>query len=76
MTLLGAVTGFDHMVNADRARQMLAILARSGQFLPRCLTFGPRNGPGDFCYVVDRFYSPGKTVSCGSAKSGSGMWTI
>eukprot|EP00969_Alexandrium_andersonii_P231633 10229494-Alexandrium_andersonii.AAC.1 len=39
---------------------MLAILARSGQFLPRCLTFGPHNGPEDFCYVIDRFYSPGR----------------
>eukprot|EP00969_Alexandrium_andersonii_P302335 13364294-Alexandrium_andersonii.AAC.1 len=55
---------------------MLAILARSGHLLPRCLTFGPRKGPGDFCYVIDRRYSPGNTVSCASAKSGSGMWTI
>jgi len=60
MTLLDAVTGFNHIVNTDRARKMLAILARSGQFLPRCLTFGPHNGPEDFCYVIDRFYSPGK----------------
>ena len=61
MTLLDAVTGFNHIVNTDteRARKMLAILARSGQFLPRCLTFGPHNGPEDFCYVIDRFYSPG-----------------
>ena len=60
LTLLDAVTGFNHVVNTDRARKMLAILARSGQFLPRCLTFGPHNGPEDFCYVVDRFYSPGR----------------
>ena len=39
---------------------MLAILARSGQFLPVCLTFGPHNGPEDFSYVVDRIYSPGR----------------
>eukprot|EP00969_Alexandrium_andersonii_P015256 666286-Alexandrium_andersonii.AAC.1 len=38
---------------------MLAILARSGQFLPRCLTFVPRDGPEDFCYVIHWFYSPG-----------------
>jgi hypothetical protein len=38
---------------------MLAIVARSGQFLPRCLTFGPMSGPEEFCYVIDRFYSPG-----------------
>ena len=48
MTLLDAVTGFNHIVNTERARRMLAILARSGQFLPRCLTFGPHNGPEDF----------------------------
>eukprot|EP00969_Alexandrium_andersonii_P259884 11491365-Alexandrium_andersonii.AAC.1 len=29
MTLLDAVTGFDHSVNADGARQMMAILARA-----------------------------------------------
>eukprot|EP00969_Alexandrium_andersonii_P112931 4991731-Alexandrium_andersonii.AAC.1 len=40
---------------------MLAVLARPGQFLPRCLTFGPHNGPEDFCYVIDRFYSPGRS---------------
>ncbi len=40
---------------------MLAILARAGQFLPKCLTFGPHNGPEDFAYVVDRIYSPGRT---------------
>eukprot|EP00969_Alexandrium_andersonii_P295299 13053639-Alexandrium_andersonii.AAC.1 len=60
MTLLDAVTGFNRIVNTDRARQTLAILARSGQFLPRCLTFGPHNGPEDSCYVIDRFYSPGR----------------
>ena len=42
-TLVDAVTGFNHIVNTERARQMLAILSRSGQFLPRCLTFGPAN---------------------------------
>ena len=59
LTLLDAVTGFNHIVNTPRARRMLAIVSRSGQFLPRCLTFGPMNGPEDFCYVVDRFYAPG-----------------
>ena len=59
-TLVDAVTGFNHIVNTERARQMLAILSRSGQFLPRCLTFGPANGPEDFCYVIDRVYAPGR----------------
>ena len=47
------------MVNTPRARQMLAIIARSGQFLPICLTFGPVNGPEDFSYVIDRSFAPG-----------------
>ena len=39
---------------------MLAILARSGQFWPICLTFGPTNGPEDFAYATDRVYAPGR----------------
>ena len=39
---------------------MLAILARSGQFLPRCLTFGPHNGPEDFAFATDRVFAPGR----------------
>ena len=38
---------------------MLAILARPGQLLPRCLTFGPHNGPEAFAYATDRIYAPG-----------------
>ena len=60
MTLLDAVTGFNQLINTERARLMLAIIARCGQFLPKCLTFGPHNGPEDFAYVVDRVFSPGK----------------
>ena len=60
MTFLDAVTGFNQVVNTPRARQMLAIIARSGQFLPICLTFGPVNGPEDFAYVVDRNFAPGR----------------
>ena len=41
---------------------MLAIVARSGQFLPICLTFGPVNGPEDFSYVVDRNFAPGRNA--------------
>ena len=61
LTMLDAVTGFNHIVNTRRAKEMLAIVARCGQFLPRCLTFGPHNGPEDFCYVIDRFYSAGRS---------------
>ena len=58
MTFLDAVTGFNQVINTPRARQMLAIIARSGQFLPICLTFGPVNGPEDFAYVGDRNFAP------------------
>ena len=57
MTLLDAVAGFNQVANTERARQVLAVVARSGVYLPRRLTFGPVNGPEDFCYVVDRLFS-------------------
>jgi len=57
MSALDAVTGFNLVVNTERARKMLAIIARCGQFLPRCLTFGPHNGPEDFGFVGDRIFS-------------------
>ena len=60
MTFLDACKGFNQVRNTERARRMLAILARSGQFLPRCLTFGPHNGPEDFAYATDRVYAPGR----------------
>ena len=58
-TFLDACAAFNRIANTDRARRMLAILARSGQYLPRCLTFGPHTGPEDFSYAVDRLFSPG-----------------
>ena len=57
-TFLDACAGFNQIANTERARKMLAILARSGQYLPRCLTFGPHNGPEDFAYAVDRIFTP------------------
>ena len=60
LTLLDAVTGFNQVENTDRAKQVLALVSRGGQFLPTCLTFGPQNGPEDFAYVVDRIYAPGR----------------
>ena len=38
----------------------LAILARSGQYLPVCLTVGPTNGPEDFAFATDRVFAPGR----------------
>ena len=57
-SFVDAVTGFNQIANTRRAMEVLAIVARSGKFLPVCLTFGPVNGPDDFCFVVDRAYSP------------------
>ena len=58
MTFLDACKGFNQVANTARARRMLPIIARSGQFLPQCLTFGPHNGPEDFTYVIDRVFAP------------------
>ena len=60
LTLLDAVTGFNQVENTERAKQVLALVSRGGQFLPTCLTFGPQNGPEDFAFVVDRIYAPGR----------------
>ena len=57
---MDAVTGFNQIANTRRAMEILAIVARSGKFLPVCLTFGPVNGPDDFCFVVDSAYGPGR----------------
>ena len=59
-SFVDAVTGFNQIANTRRAMEVLAIVARSGKFLPVCLTFGPVNGPDDFCYVVDRAFGPGR----------------
>jgi hypothetical protein len=59
-SLLDAVAGFNQIVNTQRAREMLAIVAHTGTFLPRCLTFGPHNGPEDFAFVTDHVFSLGK----------------
>ena len=56
-SMVDAVSGFNQIRNSKRAMEILAIVARSGKFLPVCLTFGPVNGPDDFSYVVDRAYA-------------------
>ena len=63
LTFLDAVTGFNQVGNTDRAKRVLALVSRSGQFFPICLTFGPQNGSEDFPYVVDRFMHLGGTAS-------------
>ena len=58
---------------------MLAILARSGQYLPVCLTFGPTNGPEDFAFATDRVFAPrdlsaARTTSDDRAEAGN--WPV
>ncbi len=60
MTFVDACKGFNQLANTKRAREILAIVARSGQFLPQCLTFGPCNGPEDFGFATDRVFAPGR----------------
>ena len=60
LSLVDACKGFNQIANTRRAREMLAILARSGQYLPVCLTFGPTNGPEDFAFATDRVFAPGR----------------
>ena len=59
-TFVDAVSGFNQIRNTKRAREVLAIVARSGKYLPVGLTFGPVNGPDDFNFIVDRAYAPGR----------------
>ena len=53
-TFVDAVSGFNQIRNTKRAREVLAIVARSGKYFPVGLTFGPVNGPDDFNFVVGR----------------------
>ena len=76
MTVLDACKGFNQARNTERARQMLASLARIEQFPPRCLTFGPHSGPEYFAYATDRVYAPGGGQRCVSAYNGRYTQTI
>ncbi len=48
ISVLDAVSGFNHVPNTCRARKALAMVALSGVYLSVCLPFGPLNGPEDF----------------------------
>ena len=60
-SLLDAVAGFNQLRNSPRAQRVLAVLASSGCYLPKCLNFGPTNGPEDFARVVDTLFAMGKS---------------
>ena len=60
-SLLDAVAGFNQLRNSPRAQRVLAVLASSGCYLPKCLNFGPMNGPEDFARVVDTLFALGKS---------------
>ena len=44
--------GFNQVDNEPETAQHMAVLAASGSYLPRGLTFGPTNGPEDFQELV------------------------
>ena len=44
--------GFNQVENEPETAQKTAVLAASGTYLPRGLTFGPTNGPEDFQEMV------------------------
>jgi hypothetical protein len=49
--------GFNQVDNEEETRKKMAVLAASGCFLPRGLTFGPTNGPEDFQELVFTVFS-------------------
>ena len=53
LTVCDACKVFTQITNTARVRQMLAILARSGQGRPRFLSFWFLQGPGGF-FLCDR----------------------
>ena len=67
-TFVDAVSGFNQIRNTKRAREVLAIVAHSGKYLPVGLTFGPVNGPDDFYFVIDRAYAPNQGRRLGYTK--------
>ena len=75
VTFLDACNGFNQVRNTESARRMLAIFARSGQFLPRCLTFGLLNGPDDSAYATECTLLD-EAEECVSAKNGRYMQMI
>ena len=60
-SLLDAVAGFKQLRNSPKAQLVLAVLASSGCYLPKCLNFGPTNWPEDFARVVDILFALGKS---------------
>ena len=48
------------MANSRRAKKVLAVLAGSGCYFPRCLTIDPANGPEDVSLVVDSIFGMGR----------------
>ena len=45
---MGGARGFTLLVNAERAKEVLAALADCGCYLPEVLQLGPATGPFDF----------------------------
>jgi len=56
ITMLDAVSGFNHVPNTRRARKALAMVTLSGVYLPVCLPFGPLNGPEVFQRLMHEIF--------------------
>ena len=56
ISMLDAVSGFNHVPNTRRARKALAMITLSGVYLPVCLPFGPLNGPEVFQRLMHEIF--------------------
>jgi hypothetical protein len=56
VSMLDAVSGFNHLPNTHRARKVLAMVTLSGIYQPLNLPFGPLNGPEDFQKVMHSIF--------------------
>ena len=49
--------GFNLLVNTEHAKEVLAVLADCGCFLPEVLQLGPATGPFDFQFCTDELFT-------------------
>ena len=49
--------GFNLLVNTEHAKEVLAVLADSGCYLPEVLQLGPATGPFDFQFCTDELFT-------------------
>jgi len=49
--------GYNLLLNTARAKEVLAVLADSGCYLPEVLQLGPSTGPFDYQYCTDELFT-------------------